>query len=38
MFETTGLPNWLAEHVNAVDEGWVPTKFNKETFSNAGKL
>eukprot|EP00878_Enallax_costatus_P012438 GHUV01012989.1.p1 GENE.GHUV01012989.1~~GHUV01012989.1.p1 ORF type:complete len:333 (+),score=34.97 GHUV01012989.1:304-1302(+) len=36
MFETAGLPEHLADHVKAMDEVWVPTHFNKETFTKAG--
>ncbi|WIA14538.1 hypothetical protein OEZ85_003055 [Tetradesmus obliquus] len=36
MFETAGLPAHLADHVKAMDEVWVPTLFNKETFTKAG--
>eukprot|EP00775_Hariotina_reticulata_P003926 gene3926-4180_t len=36
MFETAGLPAHLADHVKAMDEVWVPTQFNKDTFTKAG--
>jgi len=36
MFETEGLPaNWI-ERCNAIDEVWVPSEFNLETFARAG--
>lgn len=36
MFETDGLPQeWVAK-CNEMDEIWVPSEFNKETFRNAG--
>jgi|GEM_PF-853030 glycosyltransferase involved in cell wall biosynthesis/GT2 family glycosyltransferase/Flp pilus assembly protein TadD len=35
-FETDGLsPEWIA-HCGLMDEIWVPSRFNRETFSNAG--
>lgn len=37
MFETAGLPTHLADHVKAMDEVWVPTHFNRETFQKAGE-
>jgi hypothetical protein len=36
MFETAGLPEHLVKHCNAMDEVWVPTAFNRETFISAG--
>lgn len=36
MFETAGLPEHLVKHCNAMDEVWVPTEFNKDTFVSAG--
>ncbi|KAI8470058.1 MAG: hypothetical protein J3K34DRAFT_265568 [Monoraphidium minutum] len=36
MFETAGLPEHLAAHVAAMDEIWVPTEFNRESFASAG--
>eukprot|EP00877_Chromochloris_zofingiensis_P000172 jgi/Chrzof1/10155/Cz04g31010.t1 len=36
MFETAGLPAHLVKHCNAMDEIWVPTEFNKQTFTAAG--
>ncbi|TAK32241.1 MAG: glycosyltransferase [Chloroflexota bacterium] len=36
MFETDGLPpDWVAK-CNEMDEIWVPTRFNMQTFRNAG--
>lgn len=36
MFETDGLsPDWVAR-CNSLDEIWVPTQFNLETFARAG--
>ncbi|KAF6262613.1 hypothetical protein COO60DRAFT_599783 [Scenedesmus sp. NREL 46B-D3] len=36
MFETNSLPRHLVEHCNSMDEVWVPTEFNRETFTAAG--
>lgn len=36
IFETDGLPPGWAERCNAMDEVWVPSQFNVETFSSAG--
>jgi glycosyltransferase involved in cell wall biosynthesis len=36
MFETVGLPWGWAEACNGMDEVWVPSQFNRETFSDAG--
>jgi glycosyltransferase involved in cell wall biosynthesis len=36
MFETDGLPHDWAEKCNAMDEIWVPSRFNVETFARAG--
>jgi hypothetical protein len=36
MFETDGLPQHLVRHVQAMDEVWVPTEFNRATFIAAG--
>ena len=36
MFETVGLPPGWVEACNAIDEVWVPTAFNVETFAAAG--
>jgi hypothetical protein len=38
MFETASLPQHLVQHCNAMDEVWVPSEFNKETFISAGIL
>jgi glycosyltransferase involved in cell wall biosynthesis len=32
MFETDGIPNGWAKRLNAMDEVWVPTAWNRETF------
>ena len=36
MFETSSLPVDWVEKLNAMDEVWVPTSFNAETFRSAG--
>ena len=36
MFETDGLPRSWVEKLNGVDEVWVPSSFNAETFCDAG--
>jgi len=36
MHETDGLPALWVEKLNTVDEVWVPTRFNHETFRAAG--
>lgn len=36
MFETDRIPDGWAERCNALDEVWVPTEFNRRTFSDAG--
>ncbi len=36
MFETDGLPVTWVERLNRVDEVWVPSHFNAETFVGAG--
>lgn len=36
MFETAGLPAHLVQHCNAMDELWLPTEFNRDTFTQAG--
>ncbi|HEY2461183.1 MAG TPA: glycosyltransferase [Candidatus Acidoferrum sp.] len=36
MFETDSLPDGWAEQCNAMDEVWVPSQFNYETFAAAG--
>lgn len=36
MFETDGLPATWVEALNQLDEVWVPSAFNVETFSHAG--
>ena len=36
MHETDGLPALWVEKLNTVDEVWVPTRFNQETFRSAG--
>lgn len=36
MYETDGLPAQWVEHLNLVDEVWVPTAFNRQSFRTAG--
>lgn len=36
MLEVTGIPGDWVEQANALDEVWVPSHFNKETFSASG--
>ncbi len=36
MLEVTGIPADWVEQANALDEVWVPSRFNKETFSSSG--
>lgn len=36
MFETATLPKHLVTHCNQMDEIWVPTQFNLETFAASG--
>ena len=36
MFETDGLPDGVPERCNRMDEVWVPTHFNVETYARAG--
>jgi glycosyltransferase involved in cell wall biosynthesis len=36
MFETDRIPNGWAQTLNKLDEVWVPSEFNRETFSRAG--
>jgi len=36
MLEVTGIPADWVEQANALDEIWVPSQFNKETFSASG--
>jgi glycosyltransferase involved in cell wall biosynthesis/tetratricopeptide (TPR) repeat protein len=36
MFETDGLPREWVARCNALDEIWVPSEFNRETFASAG--
>lgn len=36
IFETDGLPSHWARLCNAMDEVWVPSRFNAETFASAG--
>ena len=36
MFETDRIPDGWLERCNALDEVWVPTEFNRETFAGAG--
>jgi glycosyltransferase involved in cell wall biosynthesis len=36
MLEVTGIPADWVEQANALDEVWVPSQFNKETFASSG--
>ncbi len=36
MFETDRLPDGVRERCNRMDEVWVPTRFNLETYARAG--
>jgi glycosyltransferase involved in cell wall biosynthesis len=36
MFETDRIPDGWAERCNALDEVWVPSEFNRQTFTAAG--
>jgi len=36
MLEVTGIPADWVEQANALDEIWVPSEFNRETFSSSG--
>ena len=36
MLETSGIPKEWARQANLMDEVWVPTDFNKKTFSESG--
>lgn len=36
MFETDRLPDGVADRCNAMDEVWVPSRFNLETYARAG--
>lgn len=36
MLEVTGIPQDWVEQSNALDEIWVPSRFNKETFAASG--
>lgn len=36
MFETDGLPEEWVQRANELDEVWVPSQFNVETFAEAG--
>ena len=36
MFETDRLPDGVSERCNAMDEVWVPSRFNLETYARAG--
>lgn len=38
MFETASLPQHLVQHCNAMEEVWVPSEFNRDTFISAGML
>ncbi len=36
MLETSGIPDEWVQQANLMDEVWVPTDFNKKTFSDSG--
>jgi Predicted glycosyltransferases len=36
MLETTGIPNEWVKQANMMDEVWVPSQFNVDTFVNSG--
>jgi len=36
MFETDGLPDGVQERCNRMDEVWLPSRFNIETYARAG--
>lgn len=36
MLEVTGIPADWVEQANSLDEVWVPSRFNRETFSDSG--
>ena len=36
MFETDGIPDGWVDWCNAMDEVWVPSRFNMETFARSG--
>ncbi len=36
MFETDRIPDGWAERCNAMDEVWLPSEFNRDTFASAG--
>ncbi len=36
MLETTGIPKEWVKQANQMDEVWVPSKFNVDTFKNSG--
>jgi len=36
MLEVTGIPADWVEQANALDEVWVPSQFNRETFASSG--
>lgn len=36
MLEVTGIPSDWVEQANALDEVWVPSRFNSETFASSG--
>lgn len=38
MLETTGIPQEWVRQANMMDEVWVPSKFNVETFRNSGVI
>ncbi len=38
MYETDGLPQPWIRHLNTIDEVWVPSQWQKETFKNSGAI
>ena len=36
MYELSGIPSWWVEKCNQMDEIWVPSSFNQQTFTNSG--
>src|SRR5450759_1329333 len=36
MLEVTGIPDAWVDQANALDEVWVPSQFNKESFTSSG--
>jgi glycosyltransferase involved in cell wall biosynthesis len=36
MYELSGIPSWWVEKCNQMDEIWVPSSFNQQTFTTSG--